>query len=278
MGLRINTNIGSLFSNYQINKNQQALSESLQKLSTGKRINKASDDAAGMVIANKLAAQADGYGQAIRNASDAISITQTADGVLGQASELVQGIRVKAIQAAGIAQSPQSRRAIQADINQSLAALKDMAQSTAFNGQKLLSGSFTEKSFQVGASANDTVTVSIGSVDPSRISDDALGSLADLDVTTPEGAQTAIQLSDVALNYIAEQRAVVGSSQNRLESAIHNLSNARTNTLAAESRIRDLDFAEESTNLNRIQTLAKAKAFAQAQANANAGRIVDIFE
>ena len=278
MSFKINTNIGSLYSNYQLKKNQADLSQSLHKLSTGRRINKASDDAAGMVIANKLASQADGYAQAIKNANDAISITQIADGALGQATELIQGIRVKAIQAAGIAQSPQSRQAIQAEISQSLATLKDISQNTAFNGQKLLSGTFVDKSFQVGTSSGETVTISIGSIDPSQISDESLGSFADIDVTTAEGAQNAIALADTALEYISQERARVGSSQNQLESTINNLSNARINTLAAESEIRDLDFAEETTNLNRIKMLAKARAFAQNQANASAGRIVDILE
>ncbi len=278
MSFRINTNIGSLLANYQMKKGQADLSASLHKLSTGQRINKASDDAAGMVIADKLSSQSDGYSQAIKNASDAISITQIADGALGQATELVQGIRVKAIQAAGIAQSPSSRRAIQAEIDQSLASLKDIAGTTAFNGQKLLSGTFTDKSFQIGAASGETLEISLGSMDPSQISDDTLGSLSDIDVTTTEGAQAAIELSDVALDYISQQRAQVGSSQNQLESTINNLSYARINTLAAESEIRDLDYAEESTNLNRLKALAKARAFAQAQANTTASSIVDIFE
>ncbi len=278
MSLRINTNPGSLLSNYQLKKSQADLAQSLQKLSTGRRINKASDDASGMVIANKLASQADGYAQAIRNANDAVSITQIADGALEQATELVQGIRVKAVQAAGIAQSPQSRQAIQAEISKSLTTLKDIAQNTSFNGQKLLSGTFTGKSFQVGAASGETVEISIGSIDPSQITDDALGSVSDLDVTTEEGAQNAIALADAALDYISGERARVGSYQNRLESTINNLSNARINTLSAESDIRDLDFAEESTHLNRIKMLAKARAFAQNQANITAGRIVDILE
>jgi len=278
MSFRINTNIGSLLANYQMKKGQADLSASLHKLSTGQRINKASDDAAGMVIADKLSSQSDGYSQAIKNASDAISITQIADGALGQATELVQGIRVKAIQAAGIAQSPSSRRAIQAEIDQSLATLKDIAGTTSFNGQKLLSGTFTDRSFQIGAASGETLEISLGSMDPSQISDDTLGSLSDIDVTTAEGAQVAIELSDVALDYISQQRAQVGSSQNQLESTINNLSYARINTMAAESEIRDLDYAEESTNLNRLKALAKARAFAQAQANTTASSIVDIFE
>ncbi len=277
MSFRIN-NSGSAFSSYQLQKSSADLSESLQRLSTGKRINKASDDAAGMVIANKLASQSNGFGQAIKNANDAISITQIADGALGQATELIQNIRVKALQAANASQSPESRQAIQADINASLQTLKDIAGTTSFNGQKLLSGAFTNKSFQVGASSGETVEISLGSIDPAQISDETLGSLANIDVTTQAGAQNAIELADVALDYISQQRSQAGSVQNQLASTINNLSNSRINTLAAESEIRDLDFAEESVNLNKIKLLNKARAFAAAQANKTTHNIIDIFE
>ncbi|MCD4720323.1 MAG: flagellin [Desulfobacula sp.] len=278
MSLRINTNITSAFSSYQLQKNQADLSGSLQRLSTGKRINKASDDAASMVIANKLASQSRGFGQAIRNANDAISITQVADGALGQATDLIQDIRVNAIQAASAAQSRESRLAIQADIGKSLESLRDIAQNTSFNGQKLLSGAFTDKQFQVGASSGEIIEISLGSIDPSQISDETLGALADIDVTTQEGAQAAIELTDIALDYISQQRSQAGSSQNQLESTINNLSNARINTLSAESEIRDLDYAEESINLNKIKLLSKARTFALAQSNTTAKQILDIFE
>jgi flagellin len=278
MSLRINTNTGSAFSSYKLQKSQADLSESLQRLSTGKRINKASDDAAGMVIANKLASQSRGFGQAIRNANDAISITQVADGALGQATDLIQDIRVKAIQAASAAQSPESRQAIQADISNSLETLRNIAQNTSFNGQKLLSGAFTDKQFQVGASSGETVEISLGSIDPARISDETLGTLADINVTTREGAQNAIGLTDVALDYIAQQRSQVGSNQNQLVSTINNLSSNRVNTLSAESEIQDVDYAKESVNLNKIKLLSKARAFAQTQANSVAKQIVDIFK
>ncbi len=277
MSLRINTNTSSAFSSYQLQKSQQDLSGSLQRLSTGRRINKASDDAAGMVIANKLASQSNGFGQAIRNANDAISITQVADGALGQAADLIQDIRVRAIQAASAAQSPESRQAIQADIDKSLATLTDIANNTSFNGHKLLSGTFTDKQFQVGASSGETVEISIGSIDPAKISDQTLGALADIDVTTQDGAQAAIDLADTALDYISQQRSQVGSGQNQLESTINNLYNARINTLSAESQIRDLDYAEESMNLNKIKLLSKARSFALAQANTSAKNILDIF-
>ncbi len=277
MSLKINTNTGSAFSSYQLQKGQQALSESLERLSTGKRINKASDDAAGMTIANTLASQAKGFGQAIKNSNDAISITQVADGALGQASEMVQDIRVKAIQAASAAQSPETRLAIQADIDKSLQSIKDIAQNTTFNGQKLLSGTFTDKQFQVGAASGETLNISLGSIDPGQITHDTLGTLSQIDVSTEEGAQNAIQVADAALEYIGQQRSQVGSNANQLESSINTLSTAMINTISAKSEIQDLDFAEESMNLNKIKILGKTQAFAQAQANTSAKNILNLF-
>ncbi len=277
MSFRINTNTASAFSSYQLQKGQQALSESLERLSTGKRINKASDDASGMVIANTLGSQARGYAQALRNSTDAIAITQVADGALGQASDILQNIRTKALQATNGTQSAESRLAIQADINLSLQSIKEVAQDTSFNGQKLLSGTFTDKQFQTGASAGETLNISLGSIDPGQITHDTLGALENIDVSTDEGAQNAIQIADAALEYIAQQRSQVGSNANQLKSSIGNLSNAMINTISAKSEIEEVDFAEESMNLNKIKLLGKTQAFAQAQANTSSKKVLDLF-
>lgn len=276
MSLKINT--GGGFSTYSLQKNQQELSRSLNRLSTGKQINAASDDAAGMAIANKLSSQARGMGQAIRNANDAISISQVAEGALGQASDLVLNIREKAIQASSAAQTPATRNAIQAEIAQSLHVLKGIASQTRFNGQPLLSGTFTNQQFQIGPESGQTVDISIGSVDPSQMTDEGGQSLSEIDVTTVEGAQSAIRAADNALAYISDQRSRIGANVSRLESAINNLSASKINTLASESQIRDLDYAEESINLNRMKLLARAGAFARAQSENVSRQIVDLFE
>jgi len=276
MGFTINTNTNSAFSHLQWQKGQQALSESLERLSTGKRINKASDDASGMVIANTLKSQANGFDQAIRNSNDAISITQIADGALGQASDIIQNIREKAIQATNGSQSSESRLAIQADIGTALESLQDIAQDTSFNGQKLLSGNFTNKQFQTGATSGETLTISLGSIDPSQITHDTLGTLSQINLSTPEGAQNAIQVTDAALEYVDRQRSQVGSNENQLKSNINTLSNAMINTFSAESEIQDLDYAEESMILNKIKLLGKTQAFAQAQSNTSAKNVLNI--
>jgi flagellin len=276
MSFSINTNTSSLFSNNQLQKSQRGLTDSLERLSTGKRINKASDDASGMVIADRLASQARGFGQAIRNANDSISIAQIADGALGQATQVVQDIRVKVLQAGSGAQSTGSRQAIQAEINKSLEVLGSISQDTSYNGQKLLSGTFTDKQFQVGANSGETIEISLASIDPSKITHEEYGSLADIDVTTDEGVQAAIGMTDYALDSISQERAQLGSTHNQLESTINNLSEARINTFSSESSIRDLDFAEESSNLNKMNLLLKARVFALAQANEHSKNILNV--
>lgn len=278
MGLRINDNSGSAFSAYHLQKTDRALSESLTRLSTGKRINKAADDAVGMSIANTLKSQALGFGQAIQNAKDATSIAQVADGALGQATDIIQDIRVKAFQAASAAQSPESRQAIQAGISKNLESLKNIAGNTSFNGQALLSGTFTGKDFQVGASSGEVTEISLGSIDPAMISDESSGrALAGIDVTTPEGARAAVGISDAALEYIGRQQSQAGSTQNQLESTIQNLTHSQISTLASASEIEDLDYAEESMEINRIKLLSQARAFAQAKVGDVAKHMVDLF-
>jgi flagellin len=276
MSLRINSNSNSTFSNYQLQKSQKDLSGSIERLSTGRRINKAADDASGMAIANKLESLSKAFGQDIRNANDAISIVQVADGAMEQATDLLQNIRVKAMQAGNASQSTESRLAIQADIDKSLEALGNIANDTSFNGQKLLSGTFTNKQFQIGANSGETINISLGSIEPSKISDGASGTLSDIDVTTDQGVRQALEVTDMAIAYIDRQRSQAGSTQNQLESTINNLSTTMINTMAAESEIRDLDFAEESSNLNRIKLLAKARAFAQAQASNVSKNILNV--
>lgn len=169
MALRINTNIAALTAHTNMIKNDNGLSASLEKLSSGLRINKAADDASGMAIADALKSQFLGLGQAVRNASDGISMVQTADGALDESIKIVNTIKTKSIQAAQDGQTTDSRKAIQSDINKLLEELDTIAKTTAFNGQKLLSGNFANKKFQVGAYAGETVSVSIGSTESTKV-------------------------------------------------------------------------------------------------------------
>ena len=169
MGFRINTNVAALTAHTSSVKNNTNLDNSLSKLSSGLRINKAADDASGLAIANSLRAQASSLGQAVSNGNDAIGLIQTADGALSEYSDILNTIKTKSVQAASDGQNSSSRLAIQKDIDRLLEGLNNIAKTTSFNGQKLLSGTFTNKEFQVGANANETIKASIGSTETSQV-------------------------------------------------------------------------------------------------------------
>ncbi len=276
MAIRINSNPGTMTGLNNLRRNQADLTASLERIGTGNRINKAADDASGLFIADGLGAQARGFGQAIRNANDTISITQIADGALGESANIINDIRTKALQAANGSQSAESRAAIQADITQKLSALDDVAQNTTYNGQQLLSGGFTDKVFQIGASSGDTVSLSIDSAEAGHLGDSETGTLADIDVTTQEGAETAIAIADAALEGLNANRSNIGSTQNQVESTLSNLQSSRISALSAESSIRDVDLAEEAMNNARLRDLAKANTFAVAQGNALSKNVLNV--
>jgi len=442
MGFRINTNIAAMNAHRNATQTNLGLDKSLNSLSSGLRINKAADDASGMTIADSLRSQANGLGQAIRNANDGIAVVQTADGALDEYINIVDRVRTLSIQAASDGQNDESRQAIQRDITALLGEADNIASTTSFNGLNLLDGTFTDKNFQIGAYANETVavnidsariastgnmTVSLGtavavgttaatlavngdvvgtstvsattkdganlvaaavnaatstvtavgknSVDSGAIvggtlatgdlvingidvratavsAGDSTGSLeasinaissqtgvtahtdndgsmtltgvdganvhiteanggaavagltvgtnygtvtltgqavgianatavsglnattdnsytlSDVDVTTYDAAQLSIQIADQALKEIDKTRSQLGSSQNQLESTIRNISVTQVNVTAAESQIRDVDFAAESANFAKLNILAQSGSYAMSQANA----------
>ena len=450
MGFRINTNVAAMTAHmYSLNNNKN-LDNSLSKLSSGLRINKAADDASGLAIANQLKAQATGLGQAIRNANDGINLAQTADGALDEYSKIINTVRTKSIQAASDGQNANSRKAIQSDINKLLEEAQNIATTTSFNGQNLLDGTYTNKAFHIGAYANQTVSISIGNAQISNIgafaevtgaavtggttgvavsvngtaaatstaattgnttahsagsawamakevnaisattgvtatakteitsaaivagtfatgatingidlgavavsandSDNALtnrinslsnqtgvtainnggkitltsndgsdiafggtdnsavmnladgstvnggkltftsdtaitlttqtgagttagttstaNALNSVDVTTRDNAEKAIKTTDAALKGIDGLRSTIGSVQNQLESTVRNISVTQVNVTAAESSIRDVDFAQESANFAKYNILAQSGSYAMSQANA----------
>jgi len=221
MALRINTNIAALTSHTNMIKNDSGLSASLEKLSSGLRINRAADDASGMAIADALKSQFLGLGQAIRNASDGISMVQTADGALDESIKIVNTIKTKSIQAAQDGQTTDSRKAIQADINKLMEELNIIAKTTAFNGQKLLSGQFTNKTFQIGAYSQETVQISIGSAESAK-----LGHVTTSELTLANNAAGSVEIS------------LYSNLQNKnflVEATNVQYDNSRTNSMAAPS-------------------------------------------
>ncbi|MGV1099656.1 flagellin N-terminal helical domain-containing protein [Thiovibrio sp. JS02] len=278
MAISINSSSSSFAVN-QLRESSKTLASSLEKIASGKRINKAADDAAGLAIANSLLSQGQGLGQAIRNANDAISMTQIADSALNESTALVQSIRQKALQAANAGQSAESRQALQSEIDKSLSQLDNIAQNTTYNGQQLLSGTFTNKSFQVGATGGETITLSIGSARPGQLGGPEGGMLTDIDVTSAEGAQAAIGIADQALTQLDASRGRIGSAQNQLSSTINNLSTTQVNVLSAASTISDVDLAEEIMNFTKMQVLNEAKSFALAQTrNMNKQNVLSLLQ
>jgi len=265
MGFRINTNVAAMNAHRSASMNNIGLDKSLNSLSSGLRINKAADDSAGLAIANKLSAQSQGLGQAIRNSNDAIGLIQTADGALEEYGNIMKRVRVLAAQAANDTQDTASRGYISQEIVALIEEASDIATSTKFNGVKLLNGSggtsgtFT---FHVGAYNGDTQSVTIADM---RVTTLVLTALS---VSSQGGAETAIGTMDTAIEAVDSKRATLGAAQNKLESTIRNISVTQVNISAAESGIRDVDFAAESANFAKHNILAQSGSYAMSQANA----------
>lgn len=259
MGFRINTNVGAMTAHRNATLNNVQLDNSLTKLSSGLRINKAADDSAGLAIADKLKAQANGLGQATNNANDAIGLIQTADGALQEYTNIVQRIRTLAVQAANDTQDTASRSYIQTEVNRLISSASFINTQTKFNGKKLFTGS--SFIFHVGAYDHETTKTTINSMPAS-------GVIGVAGVSTQASAEATISAMDSALKTIDTLRASLGAAQNQLESVIRNITTAQVNVTAAESQIRDVDFAAESANFNKRNILAQSGSYAMSQSNA----------
>jgi flagellin len=265
MGFRINTNIGAMNAHMYASQNNVGLDKSLASLSSGLRINKAADDAAGLSIANKLSAQSQGLGQAIKNSNDAIGLIQTADGALQEYGDILKRVRTLAGQAANDTQDADSRSYITKEITALMAEAEDIADKTKFNGVKLLdatggtAGTFT---FHTGAYSGDTQAVVIGDAQTAAL---VTGAYA---VDTQANAEIAITSMDAGIKAVDGLRATLGAAQNKLESNVRNISVTQVNISAAESNIRDVDFAAESASFAKRNILAQSGSYAMSQANA----------
>ncbi len=267
----IQTNVSSLNAQRNLNASNNALSVSLQRLSSGLRINSAKDDAAGLQISNRLTSQINGLNQAQRNANDGISLAQVAEGALNETTNILQRIRTLAIQAANGSNSTADRTTIQAEVSALVSEINRIAQDTSFGTTNLLSGGFSAgTAFQVGAEANQTITVSIPNQDATALAVSAIT------VATVLGAQSTIIAVDAAIGIVDNTRGELGAFQNRLTSTIANLANISENVSAARSRIRDADFANESANLAKNQVLQQAGLSILAQANSSSQSVLSL--
>jgi len=263
MGFRINTNVASLTAQTSAAVNNRNLDNSLSKLSSGLRINKAADDASGLAIANSLRAQASSLGQAINNGNDAIGLIQTADGALSEYSNILDTIKTKSVQAASDGQNAASRLAIQKDINRLLENLNNIAKTTSFNGQKLLSGTFTNKEFQVGANANETIKASISSAETSQIGQTSraklsVAQLGENQLTLKSAVSgTSIQLESVNLQMNNDPANGMGaladiSNKHSAETGITAKAVVSSTTAAITAGTTGSDFAINGVNIGAI--------------------------
>ncbi len=271
MGMQINTNVAALNAHRNLSNTQNDLSKSLEKLSSGLRINRAADDAAGLAISEGLRSQVNGLGVAARNAQDGISVIQTAEGALTEVHSILQRVRDLAVQAGNDSNNAEARTAIDTEIEALGAELTRIAGSTNFNGINLMDGTGGNAgvmTFQVGAgaTANDQISLTLSDIS-------GLGAtIQGLDVSTAALALESIDDIDTEITAISTDRSSLGAVQNRLESAINSLNVSRENLSAAESRIRDVDMASEMVNFTRSNILSQAGTAMLAQANqANQG-------
>ena len=260
MALRINLNTAALNAHRQLQGTDQALGASIEKLSSGFRINRAADDPAGLAISENLRAQVAGMGQAISNSSDAVNLIRTAEGALAEVHTLLRTMRNLALHAANTGTNDDTAiNADQAQIDSALSALDRIANNTQFGTKKLLDGTATGLEFQVGANSGQTTAIDIGGV---KAADLAIQSI---DVATD--ASAAITALDAAIGDVSTSRAALGASQRDLESNVSSLGVAKENIAASESSIRDADMAQEMVTFTRNQILLQAGTAMLTQAN-----------
>lgn len=277
--MKINNNIQALNAYRNLNQNQLQVSKNLEKLSSGLRINRAADDAAGLAISEKMRSQIRGLKQAERNAMDGISLIQTAEGAMQEIHSMLQRMRELAVQAANDTNTDDDRKQIQKEINALLDEIDSISEKTEFNTKKLLDGSLSDGAglyFQIGPNTDQSVTVGIPKMDAESLELKNANTLSGVDVKFEDeyisvldhaAADAAIAGFDAAINKVSDARAQLGAVQNRLEHTINNLQVTHENLTAAESRIRDADMALEMTEFTRNNIINQSATAMLAQAN-----------
>lgn len=283
MALYVNTNTSSLSAQRQLMGSAKSLDTSFERLSSGLRINSAADDAAGLLISNRLTSQVNGLNQSVRNANDGISLSQTAEGALDETTNMLQRMRTLSIQAANGSNSDKDRAAIQQEVSQLSTEINRIASDTTFGGENLLDGTYTGV-FQVGADSNQTISFNLtdggvnntidyagnGGFTMSGLSSSAATaqvSVSTASVSTVANAQSMVDVLDTMIAAVDSKRSELGAIQNRFGSTISNLSNITENVSSARARVRDADFAAETAELTSSQILQQASSSILAQAN-----------
>jgi len=282
MPLTINTNIASLNAQRNLNMSQGSLATSMQRLSSGLRVNSAKDDAAGLAIAERMNAQVRGMNVAVRNANDGISMAQTAEGALSQVSNSLQRMRELAVQSRNSTNSSSDKDSLNKEFSQLQAEITRVLGGTTFNGKAILGADATALTFQIGANTtvDDTITIATSNMTVNTtITAVTNTSTAVIDATATSGAiGTVINNIDAALDTINDTRATYGATQSRFDAIITNLQVGVENQSAARSRIMDADFASETANMSRAQVLQQAGTAMVAQANQLPNQVLKLLQ
>jgi flagellin len=269
MSLRINNNVEAFNTHRQLVGSAAKMAKSMERLSSGYRINRAADDAAGLAISEKMRGQITGLAQAQRNAQDGVSLVQTGEGALTEVHSMLQRVRELRTQYGNDTLSTEDKDAIRAEVAQLASEITDIQNNTKFNGVSLLnpSGGAGTITLQVGANDNETITISTSQL--TSASNAGLNEVAGITSATNDATFVALSLSDIdnAISEVSDVRATFGSVQNRLEHRIANLASYQENLVAAESRIRDVDMAKEMVEFTKSQILQQAGTSMLAQAN-----------
>ena len=261
MGLRVNTNIASLTAQRNLSTVTGRLQGNYTRLSSGLRIATAADDAAGLAISERMRSQIRSYSAAGRNAQDGISLVQTAEGAMNEVSNILSRMRELAIQASNGTLSTTDRTTIDAEVDQLIEELDRISSSTEFNGIALLDGSTATASIQVGINSGEIIDITLQDTSTTTLAVNAV------DLTTAAGAAAALGAIDTAIDTVNTSRGEMGAAQNRLQSAVASIANARENLSSAESRIRDVDVANETADLTRNSIMQQAAVSVLQQAN-----------
>ena len=275
----INTNVGSLTAQRNLSSSQASLAQSMQRLSSGLRINSAKDDAAGLAIAERMNAQVRGMNVAIRNANDGISLAQTAEGALSKVGDALQRMRELAVQSRNATNSSSDKDSLNKEFSELQSEITRVLGGTAFNGKHILGSDATAMTFQIGANTTADDTVSITTEDMTANTDitTVTGTAAVIDSTATSGdIATVIDNIDTAIDTINDQRATFGASQGRFDAIISNLQQSVESQSAARSRIMDTDFAQETAAMSRAQILQQAGSAMVAQANSQPQQVLSL--
>ena len=276
--MRINTNVAAMNTYSRLTAANTAKSNSLAKLSSGSRINKAGDDAAGLAISEKMKSQIGGLTQAKRNAQDGISLVQTAEGALNETHSILERMRDLAVQGGNGTLTKDDRASINKELNALHQELTRIADTTQFNTQKLFAAKDKNNTFtfQIGANSGQTLAVTIGAMDGESL---LVSKLADFKLDDAgKNAGTMISKIDLAIAAVSDQRAALGAVQNRLEHTINNLTATNENLSDANSRIRDVDMAEEMMTFTKSNILSQAATSMLAQANAMPNSVLNLLQ